>query len=60
VAEFDSFDAARQLSNSDDYFLFTDRQPFLGGYFLAVTWSVILSYSVFGRMCRVTSSPGSL
>lgn len=29
-------------------------------YFLAVTWSAILSYSVFGMMWRVTSSTGSL
>jgi hypothetical protein len=29
-------------------------------YFLAVTRSEILSYSVFGMMCRLTISPGSL
>jgi len=31
----------------------------LGRHFLAVTRSAILSYSVFGMMRRVTSSPGS-
>jgi hypothetical protein len=30
------------------------------GYFFAVTRSEILSYSIFGMMCRVTISRGSL
>src|SRR5271157_1456476 len=42
-----------------------DREParvplLLERHFLAVTRSAILSYSIFGRMRRVTNSPGSL
>jgi hypothetical protein len=43
--------------------LHTGRARFpllLGRHFLAVTRSAILSYSVFGMMRRVTTSPGSL
>jgi hypothetical protein len=52
------FDSANDFSYANKERVNT--RYFLQFYLFAVTRSAILSYSAFGMMWRVTSSPGSL